>query len=1754
MSVFISWSGADRDVKNVIAARLQEEKIEYFDSDEHCASDFSKECIENIRRSTVFLVIISEHSMNSSSYVINEVIEARQRENAGALNILVYKITDAPYTERFAFNLNHISDANHISRSEKLGATGAIDTLIKRIRHLEKLRAEGRPEKPYDVLVPSLLGTPIATRSYLGYFVEGSRADKLYEIDSAFERSGTVIISEFFGYGKKSIIKRHAANSDYTAAIELDAMGASIRDFFVSGLSFTNVNPAAFEGKDEKTVIKKKLEMLSRLDKKTLIVIINAELEGEPDELIITLLGTLRCRVAIVTQSEAEEYRDYFPVLTVGRMTDEQLTEMFYHYYDRGGFADRDELTPLLHSFFEEISGHTKTVELAATVLAKEIHADTSAAKNYLTARGSDNASLTEKITSRISDIIELESFTEAEKNVLLIIALSANPTLQIEELKLILAEAGLEQSDANAVLRLKDNRWISYNHVCRTVSIEPLIARLCVAKLMKDYKIAEACLKRLSTVYQTSHAHTFSAVFTTLDKMERMLELLSLGEAANALHAFSVKKKSAKADGVANERFLNFFESFLENYDAQNDRDAFVIKAAAWVLFIIIPASEIFSNIPTLKNDADLDDAISNLGDEYLSLAGNQDVIDAFAFFEMQNDDRRIYEIFNSFSHLVLSADFEQMETLLDEIIDMLDTSDILSDAESCDMITGIVKLFCVAADAVGAYRAALSVLERLIAYDLPPYNAYQLLVAYSGLLIECDDPPQSPSEIMAMAEDMLAQAARGGAADAKNIALSRGDLLVAYATALASEGDFDGALEKIDELDEIGRLDASPNVISLLSEIAEAFTLRGNKAQAVAVAERYEEFLREVDSDYELHESYRECARSVLAFLIPDDDIFSSDFGRGGIVENPGYYQKYSHDKKNNLFKMMKYRRVADAVKRYDFTNFTSEDILAHSVKLRARARGGEQKMNLAPEAFALVSEVGARTLGYRHHYVQYVGAAAMLDGNIAEILNGEGKTYTITLVAFVNSLYSERVFVTDNSQYLTERNYKWMRGLYSALGVCTRLILPKDKFSHFIDSAGEDICYVSAQILATAMMYRDNLTPSQKRDLKRFSIIADEADTVLVEEAKSPARLVENSRETFYDKVNDCKIAWDVVSSVLGNDLYYTRKKGRITLSAELHSVIEQSFGLSYSDVSDSIILSDKEKLVKRALYYAELKNGADYVIKNGVVLFENESNGTLYKCAPENAYFILKKEGADTAACENEILKEVKTVNLIYVFATISAFGAFAGTSATAASFRKEFKDLYDLEVVAIPTALPIQRKDRTVTLYTSRDFKDEAIIGMIREKHEKKQPVLLIVRNIVESIRYSRMLSDAGIKHSVLNAANSESSPEMLAGAGRSGSVLVATQLANRGVDIKLGGDAERMTLYELIRSGVDVTGLEDMLYTIPTEQTLQSEIYRKYTALLEVNKLRVAADKELALAAGGLAVISADPYDNMRVEQQIRGRAGRQGAVGESYIFESLDDEVLGSLVNPGIISRIKNMVGENELISASFLTRSIEKAKERLHHITFADMKSGKNTSERIERSKARVRSYVADGFDAQASSELIELWANDERIVTELEMILEGYAPRGNSALARAAVSYPELFENGNDADEGELLLATARTLIERMPFTDDEKEKLLRLLLREALTNHLTDIQKNNNDDSWNGVKHSEKFYSKKYDENLNHSLVAAVDKWLCCAFAIPKRKRPTVTRTLMRNDPCPCGSGRKYKFCCGAGKSGTDSSGI
>lgn len=1714
MSVFISWSGADRDVKNVIASKLAEENIPYWDSDEHCKSDFSQECIENIHRSSVFVVIVSEASMAQGSYVFNEVIEARRMESEGRLNILVYKLTDAPYTDRFSMQLNHISDANCLSRVQGLGKAGGIESLLKRIKLLLSRREEGNPEKPYDVLLPQVVGMPVTAG---GYFVPDSRNDILEALEEAFSSSNVVILSKLFGFGKKSVIRRYIAATELSSVVEVQGMNEPLRRFFLDGLHFSNVNDHAFESTDEEAVIRAKFELLKKLDGRHVIIVSDVSLEDEADRTLCTRLSDLRCRMVLITQSSAEDYRDYFPVINVGRMESRYLRELFFHYYDRDGGVDRAPLIPALDRFFEDVGGHTKTVEVAASVLSREMRARPEELINYLTSGSDHNRTLDDRIVERLSELIVMEDFSEEVKETLILIALLADPVIEEAELLRMMKLCGL--SHARVLTELESHRWITCDARNQTVYIEPIIAQICIARLLDGYRIPTEIFSdlhvrqwpRLVSMDSASVAHFFA-------RIERFFRLLHMDEAADVFRMLRTESATSDKDVGRAEalcaRFENWYCSMREEIgDTPTERDQFALSAALWVKVTLLPTlktSLLYSSMYALGTSQRfsmksygelLDDMIGDVADDPMAL----EVLERIADEGKESDSSEVGLLYQSILQSFLSRDIPVVSKSVFALLDYIEREpELFASEETSDQLLLIARMIHQCCVNMGAYQTAIAIFERLIALPWKSRYLHRNLMLYASLLFCVEDAASDAVAVMMAADELMEEIAEDPTLSREVRENMGREHAVLFARALAAGGDIEAAIGQLEKLRLLGESAPPADHLSAIDAVITQMLRESRGNEVAGFVDDCSETLAAFVEDERLSEAQREKAEAFLAMREFYASGTQAAFSAGGIVTDKSYYQRYSMEKKNGLLTMMPYNRIAKEVARFDFSAATEEELLSFSARLRARAAAGEDRKRLAAEAFALVSEAGFRTLGYRHHFVQYVGAAAMLDGKIAEILNGEGKTYTLALVAYVNSLYYGTVFVLDDSKYLTERNYKWMRGLYTLLGCRVRYLSPRESDLPGSELREMNIIYSDFATFGFNFLYGETGNKDHRLDLSACCALVDEADSVLIESACTPITVTRRVRRS--DNFGSvCQRAFGLAEQIRGDARYYSVKARRVELKQDVYPLIEEAFSLRREELSSAEEVSEAERLVRLALSCLELSCGEDYYIRGDVILEEDPRTGGERRIEGERGYFLSLIHQIHDERYEADLLMRRDVVNVVHVYSLLKKLGAVAGASATASSFKKEFKEIYGFEVVAIPTVQPIQRTDESVTLFLSNDAKERAIADMVEERHGREQPVLLIVSGLRESARYSHLLTERGIPHKVLNAKNSEKSPELLATAGILGSVLIATKLANRGVDIKLGGDAERMTLFELVERGVDLSRIDEILYTLPNEELRESDLYRIYTATLEQKRALVAANKRRVIEAGGLCVIGTEPHYDMRIEQQIRGRAGRQGEIGESYIFESIDDEMFRLIFanRYGDMLRSYYAGSDLEIVDSRLLKGRIEKFKERMHHSAFRRMSRAAAISRRTEDSKRdfleRIESIGNESLEEV--DVLLDIWVTDSANTDVIQSLLWGEKPKMKGAVTRLCERFPEILEQDFETLEEYLSYAA-----ERYWETAEIDLQFLGALLRFKWEMHASAMQELEMTVDLDSLKNSEATLAQMYREDHLKKLSEAVDLWI------------------------------------------------
>ena len=937
-----------------------------------------------------------------------------------------------------------------------------------------------------------------------------------------------------------------------------------------------------------------------------------------------------------------------------------------------------------------------------------------------------------------------------------------------------------------------------------------------------------------------------------------------------------------------------------------------------------------------------------------------------------------------------------------------------------------------------------------------------------------------------------------------------SRLELTICHSSALIYAGELDAAIEKLDEIKDFKNLSFKNlnELAILIDQIADRLIVDDIKKAISFISNNRDVILSYIDTE-DSNESVKDRLEGLLFIEKMHTGRSGETFCAGGIAVSESYYRKYSKEKKNGLFEMMAYNRIAERVKRHDFSGFTNDALTEHSQRLAERAKAGEGRSTIIPEAFALVSEAGFRVLGYRHHQMQYVGAAVMLDSKIAEILNGEGKTYTITLVAYVNSLYHSKTLVVDSSKYLTKRNYNWMLGVYELLGVKTDYLCSRKGGSVLLEESEAKIVYTDWDSLAFSVIYDEQAILEKPIRLSDFSAIIDEVDNTLIDNVNT-AITISGADKNTSDYVNKCMIAYKVAENVKGNKAYYsTNRYGTVFLTREIRPLIEDAFKVDYENIAHATEINLAEKLVEQALYYTTLVEGKDFFVKGGIIYRENRTNGMLCETSQLAGLYISLANNLPSSRYSSSLSQRPSTYNTTYVYGIFSQMGALCGTSATVCSFKQELKDIYGLDVIAIPPTLPIKRIDSTVGLYIRKEDKNSDIISMIAEKYKTGQPILLIAESIKESVKFSDKLEEMGIEHTVINGLNAEKSPEIFAKAGAFGSVVIATQLANRGIDIKLGGDPQRMTIFDLVENGVDISDIDKIMYRIPTEEIKATKLYQSYIASLERNKALVAANKNAVIEAGGLCVISTSIHEDMRVEQQIRGRAGRQGDVGESYIFMSMDDSFFKTHlrdIKSWLVKTIPNL-SEAYILDSSILSRSIESVKRKVHHAIFSRMKNETSMCKRIDESKKKVFDLKYGIIDGSVTlDELSRIWSRNESNINSVKAISEGNANKAALSVLAVKNHNPERFDNIEVQNASNGLFETVRLCIAESQLSEELKKYIFARLTSGLIENHLTEMSEAQEIYNASAVKNTDKILDDMYKKSLQKHLENAIDIWV------------------------------------------------
>ena len=885
-----------------------------------------------------------------------------------------------------------------------------------------------------------------------------------------------------------------------------------------------------------------------------------------------------------------------------------------------------------------------------------------------------------------------------------------------------------------------------------------------------------------------------------------------------------------------------------------------------------------------------------------------------------------------------------------------------------------------------------------------------------------------------------------------------------------------------------------------------------------------------------------------------------------------------------------------IADKVLEFDeaMQKLSDAELKAKTQEFKERLVNGETLDDLLPEAFAVMREASWRVLGMKHFYVQIIGGIILHQGRIAEMKTGEGKTLVSTLPAYLNALTGKGVHIVTVNDYLAKRDSEWMGKVYRFLGLEVGLIIHDLSNDERRAAYNADITYGTNNELGFDYL-RDNMVTYKEQMVQRGHnyAIVDEVDSILIDEARTPLiisgmgndanelygvadKFVKGLRKLVVTEHDDKQL-----DEGIDADYIVDEKAKSAALTDRGIEKAERYFNIDNLSDPDNMKIQHH---VNQALHAnGVMHRDQQYVVKDGEVMIVDEFTGRIM---PGRRYSdglhqaIEAKEGV-------KIEKESKTLATITFQNFFRLYSKLSGMTGTALTEEAEFQQIYNLDVVEVPTNKPVIRNDEPDSVYKTEQGKFLAVIKQIQECHQKGQPVLVGTVNIDKSELLSSMLKRVGIKHEVLNAKFHAKEAEIVAQAGKKGAVTIATNMAGRGTDIILGGNAEYMAKHELVKMGmsdeliVEATGFAD------TDNEEIIEARRLYKEYLDKYKAELKDEQEEVRELGGLFIIGTERHESRRIDNQLRGRAGRQGDPGASKFFLSLEDDLM-RIFGSDRVKKLVEVLGleETEAIEAKMLSNSIENAQKNLEGRNFDSRKHVLQYDEVMNKQRKIIykqRQAVLDGEDVSKTvlsmMEAIINSALDDYIgISEIpeEWNLRALTEFANTNLAARGefeVSKDELETiTKEDMRERLLEIAMKRYSEQEELFGDNMRELERVILLRVVDTlwmDHLDEMEhvkreiglraygqhdpvveyRNVGSELYDGMLESIKRDTVRYiltvqpkpREEIKREQVA---KPLDTGSDGSLQKQPQrAKKAPERNDPCPCGSGKKYKHCCG-----------
>ena len=887
-----------------------------------------------------------------------------------------------------------------------------------------------------------------------------------------------------------------------------------------------------------------------------------------------------------------------------------------------------------------------------------------------------------------------------------------------------------------------------------------------------------------------------------------------------------------------------------------------------------------------------------------------------------------------------------------------------------------------------------------------------------------------------------------------------------------------------------------------------------------------------------------------------------------------------------------------IADKVDALEeqYKKLSDAELRAKTDEFRTRYQNGESLDDLLPEAFATCREAAWRVLGMRHYRVQVIGGIALHQGRIAEMKTGEGKTLVATLPAYLNAIAGKGVHIVTVNDYLAKRDSEWMGKVYRFLGLTVGLVI------HEVEPAKRKAMYEADITYGTNNEFgfdylRDNMAIYKQAMVQRghaFAIV-DEVDSILIDEARTPLIISGQGEKSsqLYEMADrfaaslKCLRVKEVDAKEEQDDIdadYIVDEKARTaTLTPKGTARAESYFRIeNLSDPENTTLQHHINQAIKAR---GVMQRDVDYVVRDGQIVIVDEFTGRLMFGRRYNEGLhqaIEAKEGV-------KVQHESKTLATITFQNYFRLYGKLSGMTGTALTEEEEFRHIYKLDVIEIPTNKPVARKDNPDAVYKNERGKIKATIARIEACHAKGQPILVGTVSIEKSEELSKILKAKGIKHTVLNAKYHEKEADIVAQAGKSGAVTIATNMAGRGTDIMLGGNAETMALEELKKGDYTPELIYEANGHADTEDPEVLAIRAKFDELYKKYKQETDADAEKVRAAGGLYILGTERHESRRIDNQLRGRAGRQGDPGESSFYISLEDDLM-RLFGSEKIQNMMNTLGidEDEPIDQKILSGAIENAQKKIESRNFATRKHVLEYDDVLNTQRQTIyaqRLQVLEGKDVKDNI---------------LNMVDDTIARAVHAAIGEHNVISPEMVEQARRPFIGLFLRP------EDCTFTPEECDDLTAAKLTDVLTEQAHKIYEakeqaigapimrelervvllKNVDTKWmdhidamtelrNGIglraygQHDPVVEYKREGFDMFDAMIDAiredtmrmiflaqvrtreepkreqVAKETAAAGASDGTSKPAPKRVGKKvgpNDPCPCGSGKKYKKCC------------